>query len=253
MEETNNTPNTVVVDASMVEPIGDILHEACAIESFLLGWEKGLESLNNVSVGDLAKKMTAKFDKYWGKMEKVNMLMVIATVLDPRFKLRYVNFCYAELYEFAMVEVFTAKVKDLLKRIYDEYEKLNAGSSTSSQTSIDTEVDQPCLAGSAQPLTLQSKFQKHLEEVELDGERTEVDKYLEEPCEKVTSNFDNLNWWKVNSSKYKILSEVARDVLAIPVSTVSSEAAFNWPRATPLPFEIEENMAEMEELELALK
>ena len=172
--------------------------------------------------------------------------------------------------------MFTLKVKDSLKHIYDEYEKLNAESSYSSQTSIDMEVDQPCLVGSAQTLTLQSKFQKHLEEVELDGERTEVDKYLEEPCEKVTSNFDILNWWKVNSSKYKVLSEVARDVLAIPVSTVSSEAAFStggrvidqfrssltpklveclfcmqdWLRATPLPFEVEENMAEMEELEL---
>ena len=124
------------------------------------------------------------------------------------------------------MEVFTAKVKDALKHIYDEYEKFNAGSSSSSQTSIDMEVDQPCLVGSAQTLTLQSKFQKHLEEVELDGKKIEVDKYLEEPCEKVTSNFDILNWWKVNSSKYKVLSEVARDVLAIPVSTVSSEATF---------------------------
>ena len=183
--------------------------EACAIESFLLGWGKGLESLNDVFVGGMAKKMKAKFDKYWGKMEKVNMLMVIATVLDRRFKLRYVTFCYAELYGSAMVEVFTTKVNDLLKRIYDEYEKINAGSSSSSQTSIDMEVDQPCLVGSAQTLTLQSKFQKHLEEVELDGERTEVDKYLEEPCEKVTSNFDILNWWKVNSSRNRILSHVA--------------------------------------------
>ena len=65
---------------------------------------------------------------------------------------------YDELYESAMVEVFTAKVKDLLKRIYDEYEKLNVGSSSSSQTSIDMEVDQPCLVGNVQTLTLQSKF-----------------------------------------------------------------------------------------------
>ncbi|GFY98587.1 hypothetical protein Acr_12g0011280 [Actinidia rufa] len=219
--------------------------EACAIESFLLGWEKGVEFLNDVSVGGMVKKMKAKFGKYWGKMEKVNMLMA----------------------------------KDSLKCIYDEYEKLNAGSSSSSQTSIDMEVDQPCLVGSAQTLAVQSKFQKHLEEVELDGEMTKVDKYLEERCEKVTSNFDILNWWKVNSSKYKVLSEVARDVLAIPVSTVSSEATFSmggrvidqfrnsltpkvveclicmqdWLCATPLPFDVEENIAEMEELELALQ
>lgn len=39
--------------------------------------------------------------------------------------------------------------------------------------------------------------------------------------------FDLLNWWKVNSSKYKVLSLLARDVLAMPVSTVAFELAFS--------------------------
>ena len=34
-------------------------------------------------------------------------------------------------------------------------------------------------------------------------------------------------WWKVNSTRYVILSEVARDVMAIPVSTIASESAFS--------------------------
>ena len=36
-----------------------------------------------------------------------------------------------------------------------------------------------------------------------------------------------LNWWKVNSPKYRVLSQVARDVLAIPVSIVAYESAFS--------------------------
>ncbi|TNV97547.1 hypothetical protein C5H24_12760, partial [Xylella fastidiosa] len=77
-------------------------------------------------------------------------------------------------------------------------------------------------------------------------------------------------------SKYPILSEIARDALAIPVSTVASEAAFStggrvvdqfrsslspklveclicmqdWLRATPLPFEVEEDMEQMQDLEI---
>ena len=41
------------------------------------------------------------------------------------------------------------------------------------------------------------------------------------------TQFDSLLWCKVNSSKYPILSQIARDVLAIPVSTVASESAFS--------------------------
>ncbi|GFS46053.1 hypothetical protein Acr_00g0099890 [Actinidia rufa] len=39
--------------------------------------------------------------------------------------------------------------------------------------------------------------------------------------------FDILGWWKSNSSKYPLLSQIARDVLVVPVSTVASESAFS--------------------------
>ena len=41
-------------------------------------------------------------------------------------------------------------------------------------------------------------------------------------------NFDLLNWWRVNGkSKYPILEQIAKDVLAIPVSTIASESTFS--------------------------
>ena len=40
-------------------------------------------------------------------------------------------------------------------------------------------------------------------------------------------NFDILMWWKINSSRYRVFSQIARDVLAILVSTVASESAFS--------------------------
>ncbi|CAK8563417.1 unnamed protein product [Lathyrus sativus] len=36
-----------------------------------------------------------------------------------------------------------------------------------------------------------------------------------------------LEWWKVNSGQYPILANIARDVLAIPISIVASESAFS--------------------------
>ena len=40
-------------------------------------------------------------------------------------------------------------------------------------------------------------------------------------------NFEVLGWWKDNSSRYPMLSKVAKDVLVVPVSTVPYESAFS--------------------------
>uniref|UniRef100_A0A803LEN3 HAT C-terminal dimerisation domain-containing protein n=1 Tax=Chenopodium quinoa TaxID=63459 RepID=A0A803LEN3_CHEQI len=40
-------------------------------------------------------------------------------------------------------------------------------------------------------------------------------------------NFDALGWWKKGVERYPIVGLMARDVLAIPVSTVASESAFS--------------------------
>jgi hypothetical protein len=50
---------------------------------------------------------------------------------------------------------------------------------------------------------------------------------LKEAVIKNTAEFDILNWWKVNGVVYPTLQAIARDVLAIPISTVASESAFS--------------------------
>ncbi|KAL5564361.1 hypothetical protein UlMin_027525 [Ulmus minor] len=54
-----------------------------------------------------------------------------------------------------------------------------------------------------------------------------VDKYLEEPIMPRSIEFDILIWWKINGIKYPLLSSIARDILAIPVTTVASKSAFS--------------------------
>ena len=39
--------------------------------------------------------------------------------------------------------------------------------------------------------------------------------------------FEILGWWKANSNRYQVLSKLARDVLAVPVSTIASELVFS--------------------------
>ncbi|GAB2286637.1 hypothetical protein Dimus_039784 [Dionaea muscipula] len=229
----------------------------------------------------MAQKMKAKFDKYWGKIEKVNMMVLLAAVLDPQCKMRLIRFCYGKLYDdFDKVNSLCNKIKGVLECTYNEYKLASdsgtVAASSSRKSQLHSKIDESSVGvGVARLLKLE--FQMGMEEEEgMDG-KSEVDRYLEEPCEKVVENFDILNWWKVNSSKYKVLSEIARDVLAIPVSTVASESAFStggrvidqfrssltpklveslicmqdWLRAPhALSYEVEENIEDLEDLEI---
>ena len=55
----------------------------------------------------------------------------------------------------------------------------------------------------------------------------ELDHYLEDDLMPRTVDFDILAWWKSNGPKYPTLQRIARDILAIPVSTVASESSFS--------------------------
>ena len=61
-----------------------------------------------------------------------------------------------------------------------------------------------------------------------DERLNEIDRYLaDESVNPLTPSFDTLFWWKQNAIKYNVLSLIARDVLAVPISTVASESAFS--------------------------
>lgn len=59
-----------------------------------------------------------------------------------------------------------------------------------------------------------------------DNVNNELTTYLGEKLEH-NMEINVLEWWKVNSGRYPILSNIARDMLAIPISTVASESAFS--------------------------
>lgn len=55
----------------------------------------------------------------------------------------------------------------------------------------------------------------------------ELDQYLKEELYPWKKELDILEWWKINSPKYPVLSTIAHDILAILASTVPSESAFS--------------------------
>lgn len=56
--------------------------------------------------------------------------------------------------------------------------------------------------------------------------KSELESYLTDDVVKI-KDFNILSWWKASSSRYPIISRIARDVLFIPISTVASESAFS--------------------------
>ena len=59
------------------------------------------------------------------------------------------------------------------------------------------------------------------------SDRMEFDHFIDEGVLKRSEDFDILAWWKSNGLKYPTLQRIARDILAIPVTTVASKATFS--------------------------
>uniref|UniRef100_A0A0D2ZZW7 HAT C-terminal dimerisation domain-containing protein n=1 Tax=Brassica oleracea var. oleracea TaxID=109376 RepID=A0A0D2ZZW7_BRAOL len=74
-------------------------------------------------------------------------------------------------------------------------------------------------------------YEELVELIEVREAQDELETYLKEsvvnPRTMLGVEFDVLSWWKVHYSKFPILAEIARDVLAMQVSSVASESAFS--------------------------
>ncbi|XP_009611735.1 zinc finger BED domain-containing protein RICESLEEPER 3-like [Nicotiana tomentosiformis] len=104
----------------------------------------------------MAERMNSKFDKYWGMFENLNMLLVIAVVLDPRYKMKYVNFILGKSYDSLSGRLKSDLVVGVLNHLYDRYDSLLEASNDD----IGGDTSTMSEAGDA----WQSQWEKHLEE-----------------------------------------------------------------------------------------
>ena len=247
-----------------------------------------------------------KFDKYWGvwhtnkeqeqeteserdserrgrgkgkskekEKENINLLIFIAAVLDPRYKLSlYTKLTVEEIFGEERGQLVWAVIKSCLRELFDEYRQIHAPSE------VQTEVNDPNQSSGTRQGMLAEKIAKRMrmESGSSNTAKSELDKYLSEDTEDRNKKIDILVWWKDNAPRLPVLAHLARDVLAIPVSTVASESAFStsgrilddfrtsltpfivealvcaqdWlRRATPI--DIKENMEELEMMEKGIK
>jgi len=175
----------------------------------------------------IAEKMMMKYNKYWGDLDRVNLLMFVAVILDPRTKLGALEFWFKDVLSVEQCTNMMKKLRHHLQKLYDHF---NVGES-SSQVEHGSIFPQGFSMNVEETenvsLHFMNRFHKYRAYKSDVQSKSEIDRYLMEDVEKPNANFDILNWWKVNSTKFPILAQIARIVLAIPITTVASESAFS--------------------------
>ncbi|XP_028063389.1 zinc finger BED domain-containing protein RICESLEEPER 2-like [Camellia sinensis] len=133
---------------------------------------------NDPILSSMAKKMKEKFDKYWGNGDKINLLLYVAVVLDPRRKMKYLQFCFSTIFGGDMVKVkeMLDKVKNCLGKLYDHYATLEPTNVHASN--VNERVDM-VIAENDPHSIVNSQFNSFFEgQFSSSGSMSELDKYL---------------------------------------------------------------------------
>ncbi|XP_022743828.1 zinc finger BED domain-containing protein RICESLEEPER 2-like [Durio zibethinus] len=94
--------------------------DICDVYSTLREWQ-----LNpNVELNAMAKRMKDKYDKYWENIEKMNMLVYIASLLDPSKKFPFVEYCVMKMYSSDEASLMIKKVQQAIEDLFNEYKRM---------------------------------------------------------------------------------------------------------------------------------
>jgi hypothetical protein len=172
-------------------------------------------STNHSELASLVWEMQEAFDEYW---QKSYLWLSVPVVLDPRFKLTLIEFRLKQAFG-TDASKYVSAVHDTIRELLLEY------CSVLDKPSVETSNSVVQVGGFNRDLW--EDWDKYLYEQTRTQALTELKNYLEDGLVPRKDGFDILNWWMSNSTKYPILSIVARDVLAIPASATHGETALS--------------------------
>ncbi|KAL4587636.1 hypothetical protein LXL04_000508 [Taraxacum kok-saghyz] len=183
------------------------------------------EAIFDANLVDIALAMKTKFDKYFGDVEKMNLLLYFALILDPRNKVKYLGILLEDRYGPLVADMKKKLIMDSMYELFNDYTRIHSPSTASTtSSSILGKRQNPDALPLELPLRNKLREKMRTNMVESFGD---LERYLNESVEDDSPMFSILDWWKVNSPRFPILSLMARDLLAIPVSTVASESVFS--------------------------
>jgi hypothetical protein len=111
-------------------------NDFCGIYLLLRKWEHN----ENNFVAEMAKPVLEKFEKYW---RIANKLLTFATILDPRYKLKSIEYYYRLIYGEFLSEVKIEGVKKSFGELFDEYasQAKHSSPTVNPPRNFDVEVD----------------------------------------------------------------------------------------------------------------
>jgi hypothetical protein len=123
-------------------------------------------------------------------------------------------------------ELEIEEVRGELEKLFEDYEmqhrERKAAQSKPSASSSLT-ADRSCSLPSAS-----CEFQSYLSSTKSNPSKSELLIYLDETNVSLADKeFDLLNWWKVNSHRFPVVSRMAKKFLIVPATSVSSESTFS--------------------------
>ncbi|KAF6137311.1 hypothetical protein GIB67_036348 [Kingdonia uniflora] len=196
-----------------------------------------IDNLTNDDVDfcEMAMKMDAKFDKYCN-FDSLNLILVVAIILDPRYKMKYVEFWYSAYVEkvshlseeekYGQVVGFIKKLKDLMSRLYNHY-KLEDASIRGVNAFSTQELIINSAKNASKCLKAKELFRGILKQKDNMDALNDLERYLGDGLVKNDDCLDVLGRWHEKVSTYHALAIMAREVLSIPVTSVAFECTFS--------------------------
>ncbi|XP_071703230.1 zinc finger BED domain-containing protein RICESLEEPER 2-like [Rutidosis leptorrhynchoides] len=182
--------------------------EVCHIHLQLIDWCQSQDEY----ISSLSLKMKSKFDDYW---KKCSLSLAVAAILDPRFKMKLVEYYYPQIYGGDAPDCVDI-VSNCMRALYNGHDVYSTLASNSHVGDGNDTRDR--LTG----------FDRFLHETsQSQNVKSDLDKYLEEPLFPRNVDFNILNWWKVHSPRYPVLSMMARNILGIPMSKIPMDSVFD--------------------------